>query len=345
MTRRRLRLVAPVALLSVTLACGRKADPLPPIIEVPETTTDLTVRQDVEHAVLSWSYPALTRAGRPLTDLARISVWRLVVPPGQEQVGNEDLRRQLLLARGETIAHLEGDALQQATRGGKLEFRDPLPAYAAGTTPPTLWYAVRSRRADGTVSALSNIAGGQPQPVPPAVTGADATPEAAGISLAWEAIEGATYVVERRESAAAPWEALVEAPLAEAAYLDRSAVQGQTWRYRVRVANGPIWGPPTAELAVPYPDVYPPPAVRSFVCLPEPGRVVLRWEPPSGSGLRFTVVRRVAGGEWEAISTAVSVLETIDAAPPDGSLEYGVRVLDLAGNESDVTRCQTRAGR
>ena len=67
--------------------CGRKADPLPPIIEVPETTTDLTVHQEGTEAVLAWSYPQLTRAGRQLVDLARVEVWKLDVPPGQEQVG------------------------------------------------------------------------------------------------------------------------------------------------------------------------------------------------------------------------------------------------------------------
>ena len=66
---------------------GARRPPLPPIIEVPETTTDLTAYQDGNEVVLTWSYPQLTRGGPTLTDLARVEVWRLEVPPGQEQVG------------------------------------------------------------------------------------------------------------------------------------------------------------------------------------------------------------------------------------------------------------------
>ena len=46
--------------------CGRKGDPLPPIIEVPETTTDLTVHQEGTEAVLDLVVPA-TDPGRPGT--------------------------------------------------------------------------------------------------------------------------------------------------------------------------------------------------------------------------------------------------------------------------------------
>lgn len=346
MKHRSLRVVVTLALAVGLAGCGRKAEPLPPIIEVPETTTDLAIRQDVDHAVLTWSYPALTRAGRPLNDLARISVWRLIVPPGQEQVGNQDLKRQLLLARGEIIARLEGEALERATRGGRLEYRDPLPAYPAGSAPPTLWYAVRSRRADGTASALSNIAGGQPQPVPPPLGEVAAVAEEGGIRLSWEAIEDATYLIERRGSEAAPWDPVATPPSAKPSYVDTGAAQGQVWRYRVRVVNGPIWGPPSDEVVVPYPDVYPPPPVRSLVCLPEPGRVVLRWEPPAESGVRYTVSRRLRGdAEWTDLATAFAGLQAVDSAPPDGQLEYGVRTIDPAGNESAVSACTTRAAR
>ena len=90
--------------IAALAGCGRKLPPLPPIIEVPETTTNLTGYQDGAEVVLSWSYPQMTRSGQTLTDLGRVEVWRLEVPPGQEQVGSglqgEELRRQLMLARG-----------------------------------------------------------------------------------------------------------------------------------------------------------------------------------------------------------------------------------------------------
>ncbi|OYV88738.1 MAG: hypothetical protein B7Z68_12880, partial [Acidobacteria bacterium 21-70-11] len=57
-------------ILAITAGCGRKAAPLPPILEVPETTTDLGAYQDGNEIVLNWAYPQLTRGGRELTDLA-----------------------------------------------------------------------------------------------------------------------------------------------------------------------------------------------------------------------------------------------------------------------------------
>lgn len=44
-------------------ACGRKAPPLPPIVEVPETTTNLWAYQDGMEVMLTWAYPQLTPRG------------------------------------------------------------------------------------------------------------------------------------------------------------------------------------------------------------------------------------------------------------------------------------------
>jgi hypothetical protein len=332
-----------LAVLALLAGCGRKAEPLPPIIEVPETTTDLSARQEEREARLEWSFPTLTRAGRPLTDLARVEVFRLAVPPGQEQVTNPDLKRQLMLARGKVIARLEGASLDAATHGGKLVYRDPLPDVPAGTTPPTIWYAVRSRRRDGTPSALSNIISGKVQPVPPPISGLAAVAAKDGITLTWDAQEGFSYVVERRESGAASWDLLTSTELTEPKLVDTSAAQGKTWQYRVRASKIYVWGPPTAPVAVPYPDIYPPPPPVAFVCLPEPGRVVLRWEPSPESGVRYRVERRVGdAGTWVRLADGVTGNEVIDSAPPSGDVNYVVKAVDDAGNESEAVSCAVR---
>ena len=345
------RWVGPAALalaLAMTVGCGRKGAPLPPILEVPETTTDLTAYQDGNDIVLNWSYPQLTRGGRELTDLARVEVWRLETSAGQEQVGGgpsaEALRQQLMLGRGKLVARLEGESLQAATHGNSLTYREALPSYPAGTSPPSLWFAVRSRRKDGTPSALSNIVTWQPRPIPPVPQGFTAKPQKDGIALSWEPAPGFTYVVERRASKVAPWTVISPIGIDTPSFTDATAQQGQTWWYRVRSYLKLAASPPSAELEVPYPDVYPPAPVTSFLCLPELGLVHLRWDPSPEAGVTYTILRRQGAGPWDTLQEAFKLTEYTDRKPPAGELEYAVKAVDPAGNESDAVSCTARTG-
>jgi predicted small lipoprotein YifL len=335
-----------IALLGLG-GCGRKGDPLPPIIEVPETTTDLTVHQEGAEAVLAWSYPQLTRAGRQLVDLGRVEVWKLDVPPGQEQVGTGasgvELRRQLMLGRGRLIERLEGPMLEAATRGSRLELRDPLPQVQAGQSQPTFWYAVRSRRRDGTPSALSNIASWQVKAVPAAVQGAQATAGPTGIALTWQTSEGAGYLVERREAATQAWEVAAEG-LASGAFLDTTARLNATWVYRVRAVVDRVWGPPGPEVRLAYPDIYPPPPVQNLICLPEGDIAQLRWDPSPEPKALYRVFRK-QGTLWVHLIDDGREPQYTDEKPPAGEAEYAVKVVDAVGNESDPVYCTVRGAR
>jgi hypothetical protein len=331
-----------VALLALVVAgsCGRKAPPLPPILEVPETTTDLWMYQDGNDVVLNWSYPQLTRAGRRLTDLARIEVWRVEVPPGQEQLAPQ-LRQELLLTRGKMIAKLEGASLVAATRGSSLTYRDPLPEVMPGTTPPFLWYAVRSRRRDGTVSALSNMLSWQQRPVPPTPTGLMAEPSASGITLCWDEVPDFTYVVERRAPDGA-WDLVSPVGITEPTFQDTTAKQDETWSYRVRAYKELTASPPTPVVEVPYPDIYPPPPPTRLVCLPEPGAVRLRWDPSPEGDVAYEVLRRVDEGTWETLAAKAIGVEYVDSAPPAGDVSYSIRAIDPDGNLSPEVTCSVR---
>jgi fibronectin type 3 domain-containing protein len=340
MGRRWLVLVAALLLAS----CGRKLPPLPPIVEVPETTTDLTVFQQENDIVLTWSYPSLTRAGRALTDLQRVGVWRLDLAPGQELPASPALRQQLILTRGKVVGRLEGASLEEATRGSKLRYVDPIPAVTGGASPPTYWYAVRSRRRDGTVSALSNLVSWKPKPVPAQVRGVKAEPTAGGISLTWEAVQGASYLVERHPENGGAWEAVSPPSLTATAFVDSSAAQGATWRYRVRAVVDEVRGPASAEEVVSYPDIYPSTPPSALVCLPEEGKVRLSWEASPDAGVTYRVRRRSGGGSWEVVREGLHTTSLVDEAVPAGVLEYQVTAVDAAGNESAATTCTTRAG-
>ncbi|MFH1176414.1 MAG: lipoprotein [Acidobacteriota bacterium] len=350
---RKTHAVAALMLLITSLAaCGRKGPPLPPIIEVPETSVIMGPRQEEQEVVLSWKFPALTRSGRMLTDLARVEVWRLEVPPGQDLAISgptaEELRRQLMLSRGVLVERMEGEGLRLATRGGQLEHREPVTPGAEGSTPPLFWYAVRSLRRDGTASALSNIVTWQAQPVPPGVEGFAARVQKDGIALTWEPVPGARYLIERRE-AGGRWEEGRSKLEEKEGLLDPTARQGKTWRYRVRAVvkptaglTGNIGGPPTEELEVAYPDIYAPPAPASFICLPEPDMVRLRWDPSPEANVTYKVFRRQGGDKWQHVEEKTTNTEYADMSPLDGEAEYAVKAVDEAGNQSEALYCTVR---
>ncbi len=336
-----------VVLLLLLAACGRKSDPLPPIIEVPETTTDLAAYQEEQQVVLTWSYPQLTRAGRNLVDLGRIEVWRLPVPPGQEQVGSgpagEELRRQLVLTRGAVAARLEGTSLERATRGGTLVYSDQVTPIAAGTAPSSLWYAVRTRRRDGTPSALSNIVTWQPRTAPSPVGDAEGTAGTEGITLTWSARTAETYRVERKAAEGGSWETIA-VDLSGGTFVDAAAPQGRSWRYRVRAETAGVRGAPSPEIEVAHPDVYPPPAVTGLLCLPETTVVRLRWDPSPESGIRYKVFRRQGEQPWDHLEEELDGVEYTDTNPHAAETVYVIKAMDAAGNQSEAVRCTVRPG-
>src|SRR5436309_15695965 len=66
--------------LLLLVACGKRGDPHPPVPIIPKATTDLVVAQRGSKVLLSWSYPALTTAGKNLSGIRRIIVYRITEP-------------------------------------------------------------------------------------------------------------------------------------------------------------------------------------------------------------------------------------------------------------------------
>ncbi|HEX3583828.1 MAG TPA: hypothetical protein VH087_18830, partial [Thermoanaerobaculia bacterium] len=63
-------------LLIAAVACGKRGDPRPPVPIIPKATSDLVVTQRGSKVILTWGYPSLTTAGKNLTDIRRIVVYR-----------------------------------------------------------------------------------------------------------------------------------------------------------------------------------------------------------------------------------------------------------------------------
>ena len=344
-----------VASLVVTVSCGIKGPPLPPVIRVADPTRDLVVFQKDHQAILSWSYPSSTTAGESLHDLETVELWRATLieveaPPPGEDARDRNFNRQLLVSNGERIAVLDREGLDAATRGSKLEWYDNLEVWrrdSPSEEPQMIWYAVRSVCCRGQESGLSNIARLVPEvpPAPPTELVLEA--EAEGIRLTWIPNKEYPVIVERSPDGEL-WRAATRKPLTTGEWLDRSAGQDQAWNYRLRSVHlrdgGPrVVGEPGALIGLFYPDIYPPAAPADLVCLPEGARVRLRWRTVVKAD-SYRVYRGADGGESEILATDIKATQFEDDAPPPGTSAYGVTAIDTSGNESEASTCTAARG-
>lgn len=344
-------LVVVAAAMGPELGCGRKAPPLPPEVRVADTTRDLTVVQRENQADLEWSYPQMTTAGGALPDLEKIEIWRASVPLAQEpsfgkSVQERTVRETLLKNRGEIIATLQGDGLDAATRGSKLVATDNLDQWLSADEADTVvWYAVRSVCCRHRTSAYSNIARLVPRPPPAAPENLTVEADKAGPLLHWTAPEKTLVQVERSADGET-WKVVTEKPVSATEWTDPGAAQGTVWHYRLRTVvaadDGSLVriGPAGPAVTLDFPDLYPPETPTDLVCLPEEGRVRLRWQAAAGA-TAYTVDRRA--GQEEAVRLADHLTEVsyLDDAAPAGNITYIVQAIDDAGNTSGTVRCRT----
>lgn len=334
--------------------CGRKAPPLPPELRVADTTRDLQVVQDEEAARLRWAYPQMTTAGGPLPDLESVEVWRAELPLAQEPPAgttakDRQVRWNLLESRGEIINDLDADGLDAATRGSNLEVEDDLNQWLSvpetETAETVVWYAVRSVCCRGRKSDFSNIARLIPRVSAPAPEGLEVTAERDGPHLTWTPVEGRLVQVER-SSDGERWKVATDSPLAEPPWIDGGATQGQGWFYRLRTVTATPEGQVTRKgaagpaIRLDFPDVYPPNTPVDLVCLPEGGRVRLRWRASDGA-TGYSIERRAGQEEVEMLAVAIAEVFFLDETPPSGNVTYTVKAVDNDGNASPEARCRT----
>lgn len=306
-------------------------------------------------ARLRWSFPQMTSAGGLLPDLESIEVWRAELPLSQEPPAgttakDRQARWNLLEGRGEVITRLEGEGLDEATRGPNLEVKDDLQHWLSanideGPAVNVVWYAVRSICCRGRRSEFSNIARLVPRVPAPAPDGLEVAAERDGIHLQWVADEKKRVQVERSDDEKR-WKVVTSSPLAESMWVDGTAEQGLTWFYRLRSvtagADGSLirQGAPGASVRIDFPDLYPPEPPVDLVCLPEGGRVRLRWG--AAEGATGYSIERIAGQEAGVIlAEAIVEVSYLDETPPSGNVTYNVISVDPAGNTSNTAHCRT----
>lgn len=267
-----LRSTGLVLVIAMLVGCGHKADPFPPPLENPSRTTDLTVQQRGEAAILTFSYPSVTISGSPLEPLERVEVYRTKkdvsafadvseeatesteestpesstpeepapaapAPPVQplEVLAATDPNE--FLATATLLESFDEAAIEQATQGDQLVLRIELGS--AGDEEIAHTFAIKTYVSDKLVSAYSNLVTLVQREAPPPPTDFQLTAEAEGIRLAWAEAESSedepvAFRVYRRSAQSRLYgPPLIRLPGTSIDYLDRSAVFGERYIYAV----------------------------------------------------------------------------------------------------------------
>jgi hypothetical protein len=361
-SRRRVRAPrAPLALAFslLVLGCGKKLDPLPPVLVVPARPEPLTVSQDGSDVVVRFPLPSVTAQGDPLTALRKVTIYREVQAaregvrplPAPPAAPERERQEKDFRARAAVLAELSRADLDEWTVGGDVLFRDSLlPLYKEQRLGRVLLrYAVTATREKKLVSDLSPIAGIVPVVPPGRPLFLRAAVEEKRVCLDWlppeEMLDGTrpgragAYAVYRKEAGEEWYEEPVAFVKEDTSYVDVTARPDRHYLYTVRAAPSdekpPLLGPAADEIAVDTADVFPPPAPDGFLVLREEAGARLVWNPvlvPDFASYR--VYRREPGASgWARAADGLKETTWFDA-PARPEARYAVTALDRSGNES-----------
>ncbi|HEY2322560.1 MAG TPA: hypothetical protein VGJ82_06800 [Thermoanaerobaculia bacterium] len=345
-------------LILAAVACGKRGDPRPPVPIIPKATSDLVVTQRGSKVILTWSYPSLTTAGKSLTDIRRIVVYRasedLVTPLAK----TPPLTPSQFLKQRTRLDAIDASSFPAVTNGARLVFEDTPQTHATDGRPIRQTYAVVTETASAR-SDVSNLAAIVPVDVPSPPYDLKADAKAKGIILSWQKPSDAKpdlpgYNVYRRgekeseDVLAAP---INTAPVADTTYTDTPAYGTFTYVVRAVASTGPprIESEPSSAATATFKDLTPPPPPASVNALIETRVVRLVWDAVTAPDLAGYKIYRTEGvghldepggireaGTFDLVQRIVTATTFVDPAPNLGiAYRYGISAIDKNGNESE----------
>ncbi|HEX7151462.1 MAG TPA: hypothetical protein VF618_08250 [Thermoanaerobaculia bacterium] len=361
-------------LVVVVVGCGKRGDPRPPVPVIPQATSDLVVTQRASKVLLSWSYPSLSTAGKNLTGLRRVSVYRYVeelpvsptgVNPETLQPGDADptLPRPVMLFSkipplvpaqfeklSSRIESIESANLAGATVGSRLVFEDAPPFRTQDGRPVRLNYAVVTEGED-TRSAYSNLATMVPLPVAQAPRGLTAAAQAKGVVLNWTRPERAVtgeeapviagyniYRLGAEETLSEFAVPINTAPITTTTYTDNPPYGDHSYRVSAVASfdRPSIESDASAPASATFKDLEAPPPPASVTVLIETKVVRLLWDPVEVPDLNgYNVYRTEGTARLKLTPHPARQTHFGDEAIQLGiTYVYSITAVDKTGNES-----------
>lgn len=334
------------------VACGKKGDPLPPLSNVPMTTSDLTISQQGREMLFSFGFPKTTISGLTLGGIDSVELIELVKPllADGELPRVENLE---FIAGSKPVLTLRGSELTAAVTGDRIQFRVPMAAELPDP-PVASFFAVRTYKGEETSSFSNRVALTVAEP-PAAPKDLQLDSRADGITLSWSAEEAEElegFDIFRRDARNRGYdEAIGSVDSDETTFSDTTARFGNRYIYTVKTvaSRDPFVSSAAAgEREIEYEDRFPPPLPKNFVALAEPGRVRLRWDPSAAGDIAgYIVLRREPGRDFHPITPEpISGLEFVsEGLTPGFSYSFRIQVVDQKGNRSALSEPVTTTAR
>jgi hypothetical protein len=362
--------------LILVLACGKRGDPRPPIPVIPKATGDLVVTQRADKLILSWSYPALTTAGKTLINIRRVTVYRYLeeipvtptaaAPAPTPQPGVAPVVAQLppapplTAAQFAKVSHrldsIEGANLPAATSGAKLVYEDTVPHSTSGR-PVRLTYSVVTEGFNAK-SDWSNMVSIVPLEVAVPPDKLVASPNAKGVTLTWAvptvSVTGNVKPVIAgfnvyRSSKGAVLDAFAlpvnPSPVPKAEYTDTPPYG--TYEYRVTAVATAVTPRIESDRSAPvlatFKDLVPPPPPASVTALVETKSVRLVWDAVDAPDLAGYNIYRTEKAGRVKFTYGLPLKQTFfldESLLPGIEYYYSVTSVDKSGNESAETKSQ-----
>ena len=320
------------------LGCGSVGPPLPPLLNIPERSDDLSARQTTEGVVLEWTWPALTTEGMPLRNLSEFAVHGLEIGRPSQVPPRERFERNSTL-----VASLEDADLEPFGPGEKVRLIFP----AQPLLGKTFAFGVRGSSRRGRRSGFSELVIIQVVE-PPGLPGAPVvTVGQDAIAIKWQAAERASaYRVFRGTESGGPFDEIGRTR--ETTLHDPNFRWRQRYYYRVRSfgqsATGEVEGPDSSIVDVFTQDTFPPRPPLELRTVVTQRSVELSWQPnPEEDFAGYRVWRTEASGEAVALNDELLESPTYsDQAIERGqSYRYALSAVDHDGNESERSEAVT----
>jgi hypothetical protein len=349
-TGRRLRRVAAVAAAVLALAgCGKRGNPVPPTLRVPQPVADLTARARADGVEVTWTLPRRRVDNTRLFDPGEARLYRL------EDDGAGAPRPALRV--DDRIAGYTRIATVRLQDPAGPEVQDDRVVYLdrGGLTVDRRYtYVVVTTDARGRMSAPSLRASVVYIAAPEAPSGLTAAAGDGEVRLSWQPparlvngtpVTGAlTYEVLRAPDAATAPAVVGRSGAGETAFVDRDVTNERTYRYTVRAVRAEgeatTTGPASATVTATPVKMTAPDPPTNLVAIPSAGEVRLSWTPSRAADVgAYVVYRARPGGRFERVGSARPPGTTFTDRPvPPGRYRYVVTAQDTSTRANESAR-------
>ncbi|HKT81888.1 MAG TPA: hypothetical protein VJP86_16785 [Vicinamibacterales bacterium] len=342
--------------------CGKKGDPLPPLVRLPAAPAEFVAERRADEVNLRFLVPAANSDGSRPADIERVDIYAITGPPTitETELIRSGMRIASLQVKSprdpsDTIGPDDSDADLEPLVGAGLDQGASAHAVdnltyvlrapnAAGAVRSYVVVGVSTRGRRGLLSrriAVPLGAAAQPPSAP------QVTYDATTISVSWapspSSGAASTYHVYDATPAPDRKEALrlTPSPVAEPRFSDNRIEWGAERCYAVSVVETQddmsVESTSSAPTCVRLADTFPPAAPQGVVAVQSEGAVNLSWDPSDAADLAgYLVLRAESPGDQLLPLTPSPIVETTfrDTPRPGVRYTYAIQALDRNGNAS-----------